>query len=72
MARWFGPKVTGYGTGPQSWQGWLASAIVVAIVVSLAFVDVKALGFPLWSKLAAMATVVAAFLVLVWATYSEE
>lgn len=72
MARWFGPKVTGYGTGPQSWQGRLASAIVVAIVVSLAFVDVKALGFPLWSKLAAMAAVVAAFLVLVWATYSEE
>jgi hypothetical protein len=72
MARWFGPKVTGYGTRPRSWQGWLASVIVVAIVVSLAYVDVKSLGLPLWSKLAAMVAVVAAFLVLVWATYSEE
>jgi L-asparagine transporter-like permease len=72
MARWFGPKVTGYGTGPQSWQGWLASAIVVAIVVSLGLFDVRTLGLPEWTKAAAMFAIIAAFLLLVRATYSAE
>ena len=72
MARWFGPKVTGTGIGPQSWQGWLASAIVVVIIVSLGLFDVRTLGLPMWTKLAAMVAIVAAFLLLVRATYSEE
>ena len=72
MARWFGPKVTGYGTGPQSWQGWLASAVVVVLVISLGIFDVRTLGLPEWSKVAAMVAIVAAFLLLVRATYSEE
>ena len=72
MARWFGPKITGYGIGPQTWQGWLASAIVVALIVSLGFADVGALGLPLWSKVAAMAAIVAAYLLLIYATYGED
>ena len=32
---WFGPKRIGYGYGPQTWQGWLLSALsVVAVVVA--------------------------------------
>jgi hypothetical protein len=72
MARWFGPKYAGYGTGPQSWQGWLVSFIVIVIVVSLGFTDVKALGLPLWSKPVAIVAVAAAYLLLVCATYGEE
>lgn len=72
MARWFGPKLTGYGIGPQNWQGWLASIVVVAIVISLGIFDVRTIGLPLWCKPAAMIATVAAFLVLVWATYREE
>ena len=32
---WFGPKRYGYGLGPISWKGWLAT--VVFIVVAVAF-----------------------------------
>ena len=32
---WYGPKRFGYGYGPQTWQGWLVSALsLVAVVVA--------------------------------------
>ena len=30
---WFGPKRTGFGWRPTSWQGWLIIALVVAAIV---------------------------------------
>ncbi|MGA7670131.1 MAG: hypothetical protein WBW04_06900 [Nitrolancea sp.] len=31
---WFGPKRTGLGVSPQTWQGWvIVLAVVAAIVV---------------------------------------
>ena len=72
MARWFGPKVTGYGIGPRSWQGWLASAAALALIVSMRFVDVTAFGLPMWTRLAAMVAILAAYLLLVRATYGPD
>ena len=35
---WFAPKRYGYGTGlPISWQGWLATALMLGIVFGLTF-----------------------------------
>ena len=35
---WFGPKRTGYGIGPRTWQGWavvLGGAVIVILVARL-------------------------------------
>ena len=35
---WFAPKRIGYGAGlPISWQGWLVTALYVAIVAAASF-----------------------------------
>jgi len=33
---WFGPRRFGWGLGPVSGEGWLATAIAVAVIVGLA------------------------------------
>jgi hypothetical protein len=30
---WFGPKRIGYGLRPQTWQGWLITAVLVAVLI---------------------------------------
>lgn len=31
---WFGPKRSGFGISPQTWQGWVVTlAVVVAVVI---------------------------------------
>lgn len=32
---WFGPKRVGWGIRPQTWQGWLITLLVVALIVIL-------------------------------------
>jgi hypothetical protein len=42
MAEWFAPKRYGFGCGfPIAWQGWLASALFVAVMLgsTLIFAD---------------------------------
>jgi hypothetical protein len=36
---WFGPKRVGWGWRPVSWEGWLATALCVVVVIagSIAF-----------------------------------
>lgn len=37
MAEWFAPKRYGYGAGlPISWQGWLITAVFMAVVIRAA------------------------------------
>jgi hypothetical protein len=31
---WFKPKTHGYGATPSSWQGWVATALFVALIVA--------------------------------------
>ena len=33
---WFGPKRIGYGLRPQTWQGWLIIAVLVAVIILIA------------------------------------
>ncbi|HEX8301657.1 hypothetical protein [Sphingomonas sp.] len=33
---WFAPKAFGWGAVPVTWQGWLATAIYVALAVAVA------------------------------------
>jgi hypothetical protein len=34
MARWFERKRIGWGLRPASWQGWLATLVFIAVVVT--------------------------------------
>ncbi|MDQ4212904.1 hypothetical protein [Microbacterium capsulatum] len=31
---WFRPKRTGWGWSPNTWQGWLITALAVAIIIA--------------------------------------
>jgi len=33
---WFGPKRVGYGLRPQSWQGYLLTGVITALIVVIA------------------------------------
>ena len=60
---WFGPKrYVGWGWAPRSWQGWLATAAMVALVITCVAVLRSAVGFVL------AAIVVILFLVIAWLT----
>ena len=70
---WFGPKAVGYGVGPISWQGWLATFVVVAAIAGLRFFfHPQSFGLPTWSKPAATAVLVVAYLLLTFLTYGNE
>ena len=70
---WFGPKAVGYGMGPTSWQGWLATLTVIAAVAGLRFFfHPQALGLPAWSKPAATAGIVIPYLLLAFLTYGND
>ena len=69
---WFGRKQIGYGIGPRSWQGWLATTVVAAIVVGTRFVRPEAYGLPHWSRAVLLVTVMLAYFALAWATYDPE
>jgi hypothetical protein len=47
---WFGPKLIGYGFGPRSWQGWLATGVVLVVVVGSRFVQPETYGLPHWAR----------------------
>ena len=60
---WFGPKTFGWGWSPVSWEGWLASAICIAVIVA---------AYAIWgrSPVANYVTIgsVLALVVLCWVT----
>ncbi|HSS91425.1 MAG TPA: hypothetical protein VLL69_19090 [Streptosporangiaceae bacterium] len=34
---WFGPNRIGFGLHPQTWQGWLITAVLVAVIILITF-----------------------------------
>jgi hypothetical protein len=36
---WFGPKVFGWGASPASWEGWLATGVMVLAVTGASIVS---------------------------------
>jgi len=55
---WFGPKRVGWGWAPVSWQGWLATELMVVLVAVALFVLRTVAGYVF------AAAIVAAFLVV--------
>jgi protein-S-isoprenylcysteine O-methyltransferase Ste14 len=72
MTGWFGPKLTGYGVGPRSWQGWLVSLVVLLAIVGSRFIMPESFGLPHWSRAAAIGIVIVLYLLLVWFTYEGD
>jgi len=71
MARWFGPKLIGYGIGPRSWQGWLATLVMAILAVGAALV-IRHEGLPAWAGIVALAVILGGYLILVSQTYGED
>lgn len=42
--RWFVPDRSGMGYHPQTWQGWLVTAVVVAVIVTVVVLLRRALS----------------------------
>jgi hypothetical protein len=57
---WFGPKRIGWGYRPQTWQGWLVTAIMVAVLIGTATV---AQGAP-WFFVVVVAVVAVPFIII--------
>ena len=72
MPRWFGPKLYGYGVAPRSWQGWLATAILIAALPGSRFIQWEAFGLPHWSRAVFVLLAVFAYLGLAMATYQSD
>jgi hypothetical protein len=69
---WFGPKLIGYGFGPRSWQGWLATAALLAVLIGSRFVRPETHGLPHWLKPALSGGVLLLYLALAFATYDPD
>jgi hypothetical protein len=65
MAPWFGPKTTGYGVGPRTWQGWLACAAALAIMLGASLVLKHVPSVPRWIPLSVFVLTLAALIGLV-------
>lgn len=72
MRRWFGPRPYGYGVAPCSWQGWLATAVLIAVLLGSRFIRWEALGLPHWSRAVFIPLATLAYLGLVMATYQGD
>jgi hypothetical protein len=72
MPKWFGPKTVGYGIGPRSWQGWVATAIVLAVVIGAQFIPYRAVGLPYWTRAVISVAAVVVYVALVCLTYEPD
>jgi hypothetical protein len=72
MARWFGPKVAGFGVGPKGWQGWTVTALFLGAMVSVRYINLGGFGLPHWTEPAAILTILAGYLALVYFKYEDD
>jgi hypothetical protein len=72
MARWFGPRESGFGATPVSWQGWLATALVLGVVIATRFVRPETFELPVWTRSAVIGGAVLAYLILTFMTYGSD
>ncbi len=58
--RWFGPKIPGWGWRPLTWQGWLITLILIALLIGVRIeVGKSALAFALMLGILALFALVA-------------
>ena len=72
MAQWFGPKTFGYGIGPRSWQGWLATVLFAVIVIGSRFIPFESFGLPDWSRTGLLIGTGVIFALTVFLTYERD
>jgi hypothetical protein len=72
MKGWFGRKRFGIGVGPASWQGWLATAILILALIGDRAVPYARWGWPGWAHQSGSVAALVLFLVVVWLTYSSD
>ena len=73
---WFGPKRIGWGVSPRSWQGWVVTAIFIAIVAASMrwlrpALEESTRWPPVTLTLGIIAVWLALFCVTVWLTYDK-
>ena len=67
MAQWFGPKEPGFELGIRSWQGWVATAIFLVLLIGARFIPFEGFGLPSIAHKVAPLVVVLFFLpILYW------
>lgn len=66
---WFGPKVFGWGASPASWEGWLATFVMILAMVGAGLIIDPADGAFAWS---ARGLIIAVYLAVVAFTYRSD
>ena len=74
---WFGPKRIGWGASPRSWQGWVATIISIVLMIATVFIAPRLASIFEVQRVRAIIGVaivveIAAFLLVVWATYDPN
>ncbi len=74
---WFGPKKIGWGASPRTWQGWLATAVFVAVAAVRGRLIGPRVALHFWVaprtvSITAVAIEIILFLLLIRATYDPE
>jgi hypothetical protein len=73
MRAWFGPRFTGLGFAPRTWQGWLATAGPVAgLVYHRFFFRSEAFGWQHWTNPTSEACPIVAYPVLAYFTCDDD
>jgi len=68
MGPWFGPKRSGWGARPVTWQGWLVTVVYLGGVVTAAHLLVRT-DSTLF--VAALVALTAIYLLVIWVTYGD-
>lgn len=69
---WFGPKRFGIGAAPASWQGWVATALLILAVIADHDVPYARWCWPGWAHQSGSVAALIIFLIVVWLTYSRD
>jgi len=72
MAQWFGPREPGFALGIRSWQGWVATALFIALLAGARFTPFAAFGLPAWLGKIAPLGVLLIFLSIVYWKYERD
>lgn len=73
---WFGPKRIGWGVSPRSWEGWVVTAIFIAILAaSMRWLRPALEQNTGWSPITLSFAIVAGWLAIycgvIWLTYER-
>lgn len=62
----------GFELGVRTWQGWVAVALFILLMIGPKFVDFQAFGLPQWIGAAIRACTLIIFIPVFWKTYQND